>query len=395
MSHAYWALGPVLLASVASTAGALTLDEALERAKTRSLAAAVRSDRERGARAGLDAARTFLREPLELSAAAGRRSFEEERSLELEFGLAQPLELAGRSARVSGAEAGVERARADGRRALQETLESTALAYLQAVQLRERAQIADADIVACEALAAAAEKRLRAGDLAQPELNLARLALLRARAERRALDGEQAEARAALEALISLEAGEAIEGALVDLFSRPAVPTDSEAPELAALRAELEQTRARAGEARAARVPKLTAGARFAREEEATIILGELGLTLPLFQPASDEAAAADAESDALAKTLDAAKMRREQRGRALAAHARALTDAEQILRDAVPLAEQNEALVARAFELGELGAKDALAMRRETQAAKLEHVDRAFAAAAARAELLAFFGGL
>jgi len=66
----------------------------------------------------------------------------------------------------------------------------------------------------------------------------------------------------------------------------------------------------------------------------------------------------------------------------------RRVAAAEALARTAVPLQDDNEAAARRAYDVGELGLVDLLAVRREVLETRQDSLDRSFEAAVAGIEL-------
>ena len=140
--------------------------------------------------------------------------------------------------------------------------------------------------------------------------------------------------------------------------------------------------------------PSLGLGVRYAREEEANVVLGTLTLSLPVFERGQGLRAEAGARSRRLSLELEAGRrVARVEVRTAFDVYRRRVEAVEELERDALPLLDGNEALARRSYESGQLGLPDLLVVRREVVGTRLEYLDRLLDAATAGVELEANAG--
>lgn len=382
--------------------GELTLDQALRLARERAPAAAEARGRVAEARGRLAGASVLLRENPVLEGALGPRLGPQRTSLEAELGLTQSFELGGgRGARIAQAEADLAREQAAGDDVLRGAQRAAAAAFLAALHAAEQVRLAQASEEVAAEILRIAERRLQAGDIPRLDVNLARAALSRARSDVRAANAGRAAALGRLRESLGLGADEPLapRGRLMDRARHDLATLVARAAQRADLR-ELEAGRAeataaaRAGDAHA--WPGLGVGVRYAREEEADIVLGSLSLTLPLFERGQGARAEAESRASRLGLALEA--RRRSASLEVRTAHEvflRRAEAADELEQTALPLLDENEALARRAYEAGQLGLPELLTVRREIAGTRREHLDRQLEAALAGIELEAAAGVL
>lgn len=378
----------------------LTLDRALALARAqapRILAARGRIEEARGRLAG---ASRWLRDNPVLEAALGPRDAPGGRFTEAELALTQTFELGGaRRARMDAARAGVAGAAADADDATRLLLRDVGLTFLSALHAAERRGLAESFASLAADTLHAAERRHAAGDLSRLDLNLARAALARARADVMAAEAAEAAALAELRLLLGLPADEpaAVAGSLADRsrFERAAVEARAaERADVRALRAELAQAEAEIRQGRAQAWPELGLGLRYEHEERADVVQGAILLSLPLFDNGRGLRAEARARAARLRLELDAAlRAVQVEVAAALAIYRRRAAAAERLERDALPLLDENEALARNAFEAGELELALLLFQRREAHDTRVAVLDRLLETAAAGIEMEASLG--
>jgi outer membrane protein, heavy metal efflux system len=373
---------------------------ALARERTPAVVAArARVDEARARRAG---ASVMLPSNPELEVQAGPRLHGDARSTDVEVGLSQSFELGGRrGARLAVVDAGIEREASSADDVLRLVLRDVALAFYRAVLADERVRLATAAASAAADLLTTAEKRLARGDLAALDVNLARAAAARARSAVLAAEADREAAVGALRALLALAPGDTlvVRG---DLSVRREHALDAllasarERPDVHVLDGERGEGQAEERLGASQGWPDLRLGVAYAREEDADIVLGTVALTLPFFARGQGErsvgrakAARASIEKAGLARAIDG-----EVRA-AFAVYEKRRAAADEYAKNVLPLVEENEALLRKGFEAGQLTLAEYLAARRELLEARREHVDRRFEAAEAAVELEAAAGVL
>lgn len=112
-------------------------------------------------------------------------------------------------------------------------------------------------------------------------------------------------------------------------------------------------------------------------------------LTLPTFARGQELQSAGMARAAKLRAELDAARSRINVEVRsAFEAYARRLAAVDALEADAIPGIDDNEALAARSFEVGQIGLPDLLLLRREILDTRSQYLDALFEAALARVDL-------
>jgi outer membrane protein, heavy metal efflux system len=390
----------IVAAVAASQPRAMTIGEVLQRARAHAPALVDARAAAGEARARLRGASPFLAENPQVAAAAGRRSGADERDLEL--GVSQAIEIAGqRGLRVAAGRAGVDRADASLDFATRQTLAEAAGAFYRLLHAQERLGLARHSEDIALRVMDAAQKRYDAGDIAALDLNLAKIALGRAKAEAAAADAERLGRDADLRTLLGMRFDEALSLA-GDLRDRPAVDergvraASGERPEILAAAAELREAEAELMLGRRAVWPALSVTARYTREEGTPIAWGGVSVSLPIFKRGQEEIAGATARVERARVAGEAARRRVETQTESALAARRVRAGALRTLEDLVlPGVEDNDALARRSFEVGELGLAELLLVRREGLEARQAHLDALLAAALTDVELLARAGGL
>lgn len=369
----------------------LTLDEVLRLARERGPALALAKERLKEAKAELEAEGRLLGRNPELEAALGRRASSRGGTLEAEVGLVQPLEMAGqRGARRAAAEAALRRAATAGADERRRFLGEVACAFFRAVFAEQQLRLARLTEGVAQETFRIAEHRLEGGDIPRLDVNLSAAALSRARAEVKAAEGHLHEAMGELRALLGVAPGElaAVRGELAPRRSYELQGLLASAE----VRADLQETAAEGEEAagdlrvaRAAKWPDVGLGARFAREEEASVVLGTLSLSLPFFERGRKEEASAEGRSRRAAIELEAGRRRvRLEVDSALEVYRRRLEAVDELEQGALLLLDANETLARKSYEAGQLGLADLLVVRRETMETRREHLRLSLEAALA-----------
>lgn len=403
MVRTLWAALGVALCSPHVVLGTvLTLDDALARARREAptiLAARLRPDEARGRLAGASA---LLRDNPVVEAAGGRRHSERGTSTDIDTSLTQTFELGGqRRARMTGARAAVYRETAGVEDTVRQLLADVATTFLRTVATGERRHILRANEDVAVGLLRVAERRHQAGDIADLDVNLARVVASRARADLRAGEALLQRGLGELRVLLGMDPGEVFE-LRGDLRSRP-VPSLAELLTSAADRPDL---RARASELREAEAdaqlgdgftwPDVGVRLGYQREEGADIPLAGLSVSLPIFARGQELRATGAVRARRLRLELAAQRRAIETEVRAaFEAYERLADGADVLQRDALPLLDDNDSLARRSFEAGELSLTDYLVVRREMLEARIDQVDRSLEAALAAIDLEARAGVL
>lgn len=393
--------GLVLLAGLPALAqqrpAALTFEDALERARQSApavIAARMRIDEARGRVLG--ASLPLASNPT-VEVAAGRRSGEIS-STDYSLEVGQDLELPQRRrARIDAARAGVTQEEQRAREVEREALREVATTFLRAVEARERSEAAGSGKHLADEALRIAERRYAAGDVAQLDVNLARTAVARADAETRIANATLTGQVTQLQVLLGLPEPVTVGGSLRDaltLTTTELVARAADRPDVRVLEAEIAEAEADQRLARTLRWPDFGVRASYAKEEGDRIILGGVGLTLPMFNRGQEATAVANArlgrlraQREALTRTIEA-----EVRG-AVATHDALRAAASEYQRTVLPLVEENEKLALESYEVGQIGLADLLLVRREALDARRAFIDQLIETRLAEVELRARAG--
>lgn len=375
----------------------LTLEDALERARQSAPAvvtARMRIDEARGRVVG--ASLPFATNPT-VEVEAGRRSGV---TLSTDYGveLGQDLELPQRRrARIDAAQAGVTQEEQRAREVEREVLREVATVFFRAVESRERADAAASGKRIAEEALHIAERRYAAGDVAQLDVNLARTAVARADAEARIANATLTGRVTQLQVLLGLAEPVTVGGALRDsltLATTDLIASAADRPDVRVLEAEIAEAEADQRLARTLRWPDFGVRASYANEEGDRIVLGGIGVSLPVFNRGQEATAVASArlarlraQREALKRTIEA-----EVRG-AMAAHDALRAAASEYERTVLPLVEENEKLALESYEVGQIGLGDLLLVRREALEARRAFIDQLIETRLAEVELRARAG--
>lgn len=385
----------ILAAGLVLQADVLTLESALERARQASpalVAARMRVDEAQARVTG--ASIPFSANP-SVEVEAGRRGGEVS-TTDYGVAVAQDFDLPQRRrARIDAARAAVTQEEQRARDAEREVLREVATAFLRAVEAHERADAATSGKRIAEEALRIAERRYAAGDVAQLDVNLARTAVARAEAETRTANAKLTGYGTQLQALLDLTDAVTVSGSLRDTLGTDDLGTRAaDRADTRVLDAEIAEAEAEQRFARTLRWPDFGVRASYAKEEGDRVILGGIGLTLPVFQRGQEAAAVANArltrlrsERDALTRTIEA-----EVRG-AVASHDALRAAASEYERMVLPLVEENEKLALESYEVGQIGLGDLLLVRREALDARRAFIDQLIDMRLAEVELRALAG--
>jgi outer membrane protein, heavy metal efflux system len=379
---------PAFVCLLQSTAGAqsvsLSFEQALARAREQAPAALIARARIEEARGRLAGASVRFHENPTIGVASGPRATEAGALTDLDIGFVQSFETGGqRAARIAGAEAGLARETAVAADARRGALRGVALAYLRLRYVQERIELLTAAEGVAAEVVGVASRRYQAGDVAVLDVNIAKVARARARAARLVADSERIAVAGEVQRLLGLPPGTSvIASGPLRLERRPdlstllaAVPTR---PDLRAIEADIRDAEADVRLGRAVMRPDVGVGARVKREEGHKAVLGELTITLPVFSHGQELRATGAARASRLRLELDASRAAIESEIRSLylayAAREAALAAFEQ---EAMPGADENDALARRSFEVGQISLAELLLIRREIVDTRLDYLSR------------------
>ncbi len=330
---------------------------------------------------------TFTTNP-EIEGGLGPR-FVATRPLDAELRLEQNLEPWRRSPRRQLAHGEVGRAKAEAAVSLRELDREVSLAFYDAVFADRVVELARHGQDLARRAAEVATRRRQAGDLTDLDANLSRVAFARAKSAVWSATSERSLAIGRLAALI---------GAGPDDTVTVRGDLEPAAPDVAALRRELadrpdvrlfaaerDVAVAEHANAVASGRPAIGVWAAYQREDTDSIVLGGLRLTLPLWNRAQGEQAAARAKQHRASETHEATlRVAKRQLGDAVAAFTDANQAVETFEREAVPLLDDSDALLQHSVDAGQLAVSDYLIARQQLLDGRREHLDRLRARAGA-----------
>jgi cobalt-zinc-cadmium efflux system outer membrane protein len=379
-------------------AGPLDIDlrTAVARARERApeaISALARIDEARAQRVG---ARVRFTQNPDVEVGGGAR-FGDPRTLALQAQVTQPLEPTRRGARIDVADAGIAHAQATSDAELRRLSYEVATIFLEARFADLEVELAQRNVEVATHAADAAERRRKAGDITDLDVNLAKIALGRSRAARAAAQSDRADAIGRLGALIGAQPDDVI--TLVgDLRPEPLTldalrGSVSSRADVRVIETEARVARAEGSLANANGRPDVGVWFGYQLDEADTILLGGLTFTLPFWNRAQGDKAAARAKlrraESARTAVVTAASR---QLVDAFDAYTRAREAVEVFDHDVVPTLADSEKLLDRSIETGQITINDYLMARQEILNGRREYLERQlqFAKAAATARFVA-----
>ena len=389
----------LLCASIATAQGPLTLAEALARARERApqiISARLAIEESRARLLGA----SHLQSNPEVDLGLGNRQGSGARSTDLDLGLAQSFEPGRRrSARRAMATAGIDQRTAELQEVTRLVLEDTAFAFLRAVHLQDRIRLIDRNAELAGSVLQIADRRFRAGDIPILDVNIARAALARIRADRQRAMAERASAIGELKSLLQSEGELEVQGSLPQPREPDAgalLEAAAGRPELRALEAGIREADAEGQFGQSFRRSDYGFGVRYQREEGDHILFGALTLSLPMFSKGQEPIALGLARGSRLKAELEALRIRaRIEVLASLSAHQSRLEVVRLLETEALPGLDDNDTLATRSYEVGQLGLAELLLIRREILDIRFEYLDALLEAALARVQLDARAGVL
>ncbi|WNG42234.1 TolC family protein [Archangium violaceum] len=382
----------------------VTLDEAVRLAlennpEVRSAQAEVGS-----AEARLSEASLLLRNNPELEGALGPRQRGGTSMLEYSVSLTQPVEIGGQRG-VRRDEAQALRSAAGARLELRRVQLAAEVreAFGRGLATLAQVQLATEATELAEQALQAAEERYRTGDASLIEVNTARVETGRARRERLAAQTRHQVAMGALKLLLALEASEplTLRGTLEPTEVRPTAEeawlsrARNNRADLLAAREELRATEAARRLAARAVIPTPRLGASYSREEDAHIVQGTLGLSLPLFNRNQAERGATLARVTQAQLALEALERRIAQEVQLATARHRAAREAwEAFTGGVLQAARENAELATEGYRAGQIDFLQLLLIRREALETRRSYIEALEELNAAEAELERVVGG-
>jgi cobalt-zinc-cadmium efflux system outer membrane protein len=382
----------VALAASASAQTILTLEETIARAREQSGAVVVARARVAEIEAGLlDVSARFRDNPI-IETTAGPRAGGDARSTDLGVVVSQQFETGGqRRARVAGAQAAIDRQRAETDGARRVAVFDAVVAFLDGVAASERLRIAEEGDTVSRELLNVTERRYALGDIAAIDLGLARIDAARSAATLRGARADFTAAIGRLRAVLRLSATGPVElRGTLDLPGPP--PLESlravleQRPEFVALSAESREADAQIQLGRALQRPDLAFRVSYEREQQDNIVLGGLAITLPAFQRGQGTLAGGAARAARARLELDVARQTAtSELETAYAVYQQHATLAGAFASEAVPSLDDNLDLARRSYEAGELNLRELLLIRRDALETRTAIVDSRFEAARSR----------
>jgi cobalt-zinc-cadmium efflux system outer membrane protein len=378
----------------------LTLADVLARARARAPQIVSSRLAVEEARGRLLGASLRLQTNPELEAAVGNRAGPGNRSTDFELGVGQTFEPASRrSARVAGATAAIAQGTANVDEATRLAVRAAASAYFRALHAQERIRLLGGTQELAAGVHSIADRRFRAGDIAVLDVNIARSALARVRAETEAAEAVRSLAIGDLKQLLQIDGDLRVEGELrlpAEAELNVLLEAAAQRPELRAFEAGVQEAEAEAQLGRSFGRPGYGVAVRYSREEGDHIVLGGMTVTLPMFSTGQEFRAVGLARATRLRAELEAARSRVHLEVRsAYEAYSRRRAAIRVLEADAVPGLDENEALAARSFEVGQLALPELLLIRREILDTRSQYLDALLEAALARIDLDASAGVL
>lgn len=391
MSHvpiARLTMAALVLHSMPAAAESIEVDlrAALERAHRGAPDAIAARGRIAQAEAALAGADVLFTANPDIEAGAGPR-FIAGRKLDLDVRVEQNLEPWRRDPRRRVARAELAYTRAEAGVLLRELDLEVSLAFYEALHADRMAELARRGEELAQRGVDAAERRRKAGDITDLDANLARVALGRARAATLSAASERAMAVGRLAARIGAALGDTI--TLRGDLKPPPMPAPSTPvtarPDVRALEQEREVAIAQHAQATANGRPELALWAAYQREDAASILVGGLRVTLPMWNRAQGAKATAQAQERRATEVRDATiQVARRQMADALAAYASARQSVDAFEHEVAPLLDDSEQLLQKTVDAGQLAVSDYLVARQQLLDGRREHLDRLLALAKA-----------
>ncbi len=310
----------------------------------------------------------------------------------------QWLELGGRPGRrVAAAQAELEAGEARRDDAERLLLREVGRAFVRALYWRERAAIAEHNLELAREVEAVARRRHEVGDVGGLARSSAALAVAEAQLE---LDGALAgidEAEGELAVLLGIATPTDVD-AIGELRALAIAPTPAaeldERPDLRALAAEARAAEAERALGRSLRAPNLLVGAGYTLEESDHVVLGIVGLSLPVFDRGQGTVAVAEAREARADVELEATRTAATAAAASADAVARRASEAALAFeREGLAALQQTEQIMTVSWQKGAVSYDEVLALRQQLVAARVDYIELLRIAADARVELSAATG--
>jgi len=380
----------------------LTLDQALETARTRApilLAARARIEEARGR---LKGASVLFQQNPSIETEAGPRFSTPNNFTDVDVAVTQEVELGGRrKARMAGAQAGIDKEIAGSEEATRRLLREVAASFSRALGARERVRLLTTTEKLAQEFLQIAERRYRAGDAAILEVNLSRTSTARARAELRLAAADLSTELGDLRVLLGMRIGEsiAVTGDLHDrgTYEEGLLLTQAldGRPDYRALQAELREAEADVRLGEGFKWPDLGFGTRYKRDTGDNVYQGGLKITLPVFSRGQELRSTGSARASRIRLEMDALRNAvQHEVSSSFETYQGKMEASTELERGALPSLAENETLAKRSYEEGEIGIAELLLIRKETLDTRLAYVNSLLEAKLAEIELQ-FRGGV
>jgi len=304
------------------------------------------------------------------------------------------VELGGRrGARVAGAQAEVARAVASADDTARTVLRQVTDGFFRVVHAERRVNVARAAETHAADLHRIAERRHSAGDVAVLDVNVAASTRARARSEVLTAQASRAVALGELRVLLNLApeeplsvSGELGERRTYELGELTASALDR--PDVKALEAELSAAEAEIRLGRGLAWPDVSPAIRYERDEGNRVLWGGLTVTLPFFNRGQELKAVGEARARRIrTEIISLEHAVQNEIKTALEAYQLRLQAADE-LQATLGTLDDNEDLVRRSYQAGQIGLAELLLVRKEVLETRLVALDRLLDAAQARSEL-------
>ena len=374
---------------------ALTLEQALNRARIKAPALLSARARINEARGRLQGASILFQANPVIEGTVGPRFSTQGRTTDADVTVSQDFEAFGRrNARISGAQAEVTGAVAASQETGRQLLRDVAAAFMRALAAKERLNVlTDADNIASDFLNTA-ERRYQAGDVPILDVNLARTGAARTHAELRSGLAELATAMGEIRVLLGMlpdeqftPVGELKSFGQYDLGSL--VNSALDRPDIKVLESELRQAESDVRLGNTFKSPDFGVIGRYGRDQGDNIAAAGIRITIPVFSRGQELRATGTAQASRIRAELNASKTAiRNEIGAAFDAYRFRTEAAQELQNRALPSLQENETLARRSYEEGEIGLVELLLIRREILDTRLSYANTLLDAALASVDL-------
>ena len=370
-----------VVAQAQTLGNALTLEQALNRARLKAptlLSARARIEEARGR---LKGASIFLQANPAVEGTLGPRLSDQGSTMDGELSISQDFEALGRrSARIAGAQTAVTREIAASREAGRGLLRDVAVAFMRALAATEKLKVLTTAEQVASGFLATAERRYQVGDIPILEVNLAKNGAARARAELRSGRAELAISLGELRVLLGMSPEEefSVSGDLTNpkKYELAALlNTAQDRPDIRVLESDLQGALSDVRLGNTFKSPDFGLVGRYQRDQGDNIAQAGVRVTLPVFSRGQELSATGSARAARIRGELEAIKtaIRNEVRA-AFDAYTYRTEALQELERFALPSLLENETLAQRSYEEGEIGLTELLLIRREILETRLAY---------------------